>query len=83
MKGEEGEAEDGRSSRVDSELDTEPDRFDDTAYKEPPEKLAESQTLDRMVKFDKTFKVVMEHVRKLLDISLVDLNRHIEKSILG
>ena len=36
-----------------------------------------------MVKFDKTFKMVMEHVRKMLDISHVDLNRHIEKSILG
>ena len=36
-----------------------------------------------MVKFDKTFKLVMDHVRKQLNISHIDLNRHIESSILG
>ena len=36
-----------------------------------------------MVKFDKTFKLVMDHVRKQLKISYIDLNKHIEQSILG
>ena len=58
-------------------------KFDDTAYKKNPEQLAESQTLDNMIKFDKTFKMVMDHVRKMLDISHIDLNKHIEKSIMG
>lgn len=61
----------------DSEMAIELGKFDDSAYKANPERLAESQTLDRMVKFDKTFKMVMDHVRKLLKISHVDLNRHI------
>ena len=36
-----------------------------------------------MVKFDKTFKMVMDHCRKMLDISHIDLNKHIRKNILG
>ena len=36
-----------------------------------------------MINFDKTFKMVMEHVRKMLDISHIDLNKHIKNSILG
>ena len=36
-----------------------------------------------MIKFDKTFKMVMDHVRKMLNISHIDLNKHIEKSIMG
>ena len=39
----------------DPEIEKELGKFDDTAYKESPERLAESQTLDRMVRFDKTF----------------------------
>ena len=65
------------------EVDPDAGKFDDEAYKEHPEHMAESQTLDRMVKFDKTFKMVMDHVRKQLDISPIDLNKHIEDSILG
>lgn len=67
----------------DSELAAEVGKFDDIAYKKNPEQLAESQTLENMIKFDKTFKMVMDHVRKMLDISHIDLNRHIEKSIMG
>ena len=36
-----------------------------------------------MVKFDKTFKMVMEHVRKMLNISHHDLNKHIKETIFG
>ena len=45
--------------------------------------MAETQTFERMVKFDQTFKLVMDHVRKMLDISPHDLNRHINLSIFG
>lgn len=34
-----------------------------------------------MVRFDKTFKTIMEHVRKMLDCSHFDLNRHIKATI--
>lgn len=71
------------AANSDSEIEFELKKFDDKAYKEHPERLAESQTLDRMVKFDKTFKMVMDHVRKQLNISHLDLNRHIETSIMG
>ena len=71
------------SENNDTEVDEELGKFDDTAHKDHPEKLAERLTLDRMVKFDKTFKMVMDHVRKQLDISPIDLNKHIELSILG
>ena len=62
----------------DPELDTElKEKFDDAPYKDAPEKLAENKTLENMVKFDKTFKLIMGHVRKMLSISQHDLNRHI------
>ena len=67
----------------DSEIEQELKKFDETAYKEHPERLAERQSLDRMVKFDSTIKMVMDHVRKMLKISHIDLNRHIENTILG
>ena len=44
------------------------DKFDEKPYKVQPEKLAESIVLERMVKFDKTFKMGMDHVRKMLKI---------------
>lgn len=34
-----------------------------------------------MVRFDKTFKMIMEHVRKLLNVNHIDLNRQIENTI--
>ena len=62
----------------DSELETwEKKKFDGSPYKEAPEKLAENKTLESMVMFDKTFKLIMNHVRKMLSISQNDLNRHI------
>ena len=70
----EGESE--QLTAGDSEINNEL-KFDDTAYKNTPEQLAESITLDNMVKFDKTFKMVMEHVRKMMNISYRDLNKHI------
>ena len=68
---------------VDSEIEKELAKFDDTAYKTQPEKLAESIVLERMVKFDKTIKLVMDHVRRMMKISNRDLNRHINETILG
>lgn len=59
------------------------DKFDEKPYKVQPEKLAESIVLERMVKFDKTFKMVMDHVRKMMKISHHDLNRHIYESIMS
>ena len=49
--------------------------FDDSAYQEVPEKQAEKLTLDKMIKFDKIFVSIMSHVKKLLDIDKLDLNR--------
>ena len=49
--------------------------FDDTAYQDLPEKQAEKLTLDKMIKFDKIFVNIMNHVKKLLDIDKTDLNR--------
>ena len=51
------------SETAGSEIDKE-GKFDDSAYKEDAEKKAEKLTLDRMVKFDKTFKLIMDHVRR-------------------
>ena len=39
--------------------------------------------MENMVKFDKTFKLIMDHVKKMLNVSHHDLNRHIEQSIFG
>jgi len=36
-----------------------------------------------MVKFDKTIKLVMDHVRRMMKISNQDLTRHIRETILG
>ena len=36
-----------------------------------------------MVKFDNTIKLVMDHVRRMLKISDIDLNRHIRDTILN
>ena len=36
-----------------------------------------------MVKFDKTFINVMNHTKKMLDIDKLDLNRHIESTMLS
>ena len=36
-----------------------------------------------MVRFDKTFKMIMDHVRKLLNVNHIDLNRQIENTIFG
>ena len=35
-----------------------------------------------MTKFDSTFKIVLEHYRKILEFSVNDLNTQIKKSIL-
>ena len=59
------------------------EKFDEKPYKVQPEKLAESIVLERMVKFDKTFKMVMDHVRKMLKISHRDLSKHIYESIMS
>ena len=67
----------------DSEVEVELGKFDDAPYKVKPERLAESIVLERMVKFDKTFKLVMDHVRRQFKISHHDLNKHIEDSIMG
>jgi hypothetical protein len=37
--------------------------------------------LERMVRFDNTFKMVMAHYKKLMAFSFRDLNNHIKKSI--
>ena len=73
---------DGKLS-MDSEIEFELAKFDDKAYKEHPEKLAEGLVLERMVKFDKTIKLVMDHVRRMMKISTTDLNRHIRDTITG
>ena len=49
--------------------------FDDSGYQEAPEKQAEKLTLEKMIKFDKVFVSIMAHVKKLLDIDKLDLNR--------
>ena len=46
---------------VDAEIEQVIGKFDDKAYKIQPERLAESIVLERMVKFDKAFKLVMDH----------------------
>ena len=68
---------------VDSEIEVELGKFDDKPYKVKPERLAESIVLERMVKFDKTFKLVMDHVRRMLKISHGDLSKHIDESLMG
>lgn len=65
----------------DTELEIELKKFHDKDYKAHPEKLAERKTLDSMVRFDKTFKMIMEHVKRMLDCSHFDLNRHIKATI--
>ena len=68
---------------ADSEIQIELGKFDDKPYKEHPEKAAESLVLERMVKFDKTFKLIMDHVKRMIKMSPHDLNRHIQETILG
>lgn len=68
---------------ADSEIQIELGKFDEKPYKVSTEKAAESIVLERMVKFDKTFKLVMDHVRRMLKISHRDLNRHIHETMMG
>ena len=57
------------SEREDSLSGEETKKLDVKDFSKPPEALAESMQLERMVRFDNTFKMVMAHYKKLMSFS--------------
>ena len=59
------------------------EKFDGQIYQEHPERMAERQQIESMVKADKVFKEIMEYCKKMLKISHTNLNRHLDRMILS